>query len=80
MGGLVGHLGTPVRLSTVRNHKGATNFSTDIHTYLRNLDIPSLIAKPSGKLKSTMTLCSKESFLGTEFKGEIAISSIKGLA
>ena len=29
----VGHLGTPVRLSTVRNHKGATNFSTDIHTY-----------------------------------------------
>jgi hypothetical protein len=27
-----------------------------------------------------MTLRSKESFLGTEFKGEIAISSIKGLA
>jgi hypothetical protein len=27
-----------------------------------------------------MTLRSIESFLGTEFKGEIAISSIKGLA
>ena len=31
----VGHLGTPVRSSTVRNHKGATNFSADIHNYLR---------------------------------------------
>jgi hypothetical protein len=27
-----------------------------------------------------MTLCFKEFFLGTEFKGEIAIPSIKGLA
>jgi hypothetical protein len=39
-----------------------------------------LTAKPSGKLKSTMTLRSIEFFLGTEFKGEIAISSMKGLA
>ena len=31
----MGHLETSVRSSTVRNHKGATNFSTYIHTYLR---------------------------------------------
>ena len=33
----------------------------------------------SGKLKSTITRLSRLSFLGTEFMGETAIGSLKGL-
>jgi hypothetical protein len=140
----------------VRNHKGATNFSTDIHTYLRkeksyhavvgsfkanpfiedmaisplnsvpkkdslerrvivDLSFPEGLAvyqptpqyyspaiifqegqrqnynnvllhnQPNHLNQAHLSLAaflirSLESFLGTEFKGEIAISSIKGLA
>jgi hypothetical protein len=42
--------------------------------------MPKLTDSPSGKLKSTITLRSLESFLGTECKGDRAIGSLKGLS
>ena len=42
--------------------------------------MPIFIDLPSGKLESTITRRSLESFLSTEFKGDKAIGSLKGLS
>ena len=42
--------------------------------------MPKFTDSPSGKLKSTITRRSLESFLGTEFKGDRAIGPLKGLS